>query len=87
MQAQQASDRVGTRFAIDHGQMLLLHKASRRILDEICILQPSDHTSTLDEILTTVSAVDSKHSGGKYQYVPAPWLVKSVSAMNPLLAF
>ena len=35
-------------------------------------MTPADQTSTFDEILGGDVPI-SKHSGGRYQYVPAPW--------------
>ena len=40
-------------------------------------MTPMDHTSTLEEIFGGFFPT-TKHSGGKYQYVPAPWDVRSM---------
>ena len=48
-------------------------------------LRPTHHKHrTLLEILGACPGVDiSKHSGGRYQYVPAPWLVRSMPIVCP----
>ena len=48
-------------------------------------LRPTRHKHhTLLEILGACPGVDiSKHSGGRYQYVPAPWLVRSMPIVWP----